>query len=196
MSRFLNLVILVSLLTACGGAPVAIRYYVIDPVEVATLGQLGDRSVQILDIRLPQYLERFQIGKRQSSNQLTFSNNHQWAENLRKNLYRTMTRNLSSALGTADVGSSISRTLSPPDYLVRVSLEAFEQDANGYAVIAARFQVSNAEGEVVATEMFEQSTDRSSVSYDDMVADLQVLFGALCQEISTVVIRVDEADAG
>jgi hypothetical protein len=185
MSKKILLLSLVLLVASCGGAPAAIRYYVIDPVSTEPVASLEDRSVQILDIRLPQYLERFQIASRQSSNQLTFSDNHQWGENLRKNLYRTMTRNLSDALGTADVGSSISRSMSKPDFLVRVSLEAFEQGADGRVQIAARYQVSGKDGEVLATEKFIRQVDRDSGdNYRQMVSDLQTLFGELCVAVS------------
>ena len=197
MSKLFAMIILTALLTACGGGAVVVRYYVIDPVAVEAVAELEQRSIQILDIKLPQYLERFQIARRHQSNQLTFSSNHQWGENLRKNLYRTMTRNLSAALQTADVGSSISRTLSAPDYLVRVSMEAFEQDADGFAVISARFQVSDAAGQVLATKVFEQRSDRSSQgSYDQMVLDLQQLFGSFCQAISEEIKRVDGSHGG
>lgn len=197
MSKPLTLLALALLLAACGGPATVVRYYVIDPVDTEVVGDLKNRSIQILDIKLPQYLERFQIARRQDSNQLTFTSNHQWGENLRKNLYRTMTRNLSSALTTADVGSAISRTLSAPDYLIRISIEAFEQDSNGYAVIAARYQVSNASGKVLATEVFEATAERASRdSYDDMIRDLQQLFGQLCLDASRVVSELDEQHAG
>lgn len=197
MSKKILLLCLAFLIASCGGSGAVIRYYVIDPVEMSEVARLGDRSVQILDIRLPQYLERFQIANRQSSNQLTFADNHQWGENLRKNLYRTMTRNLSSALGTADVGSSISRTLSTPDYLVRVSLEAFEQGSDGRVLIAARYQVSDSEGKVLATDKFERSAERNSGdNYSDMVSDLQMLFGELCGVVSQSIGQLDGAHAG
>ena len=184
---------LLMLLVSCGGSGAVVRYYVIDPVTVAQVGELDGRSIQILDIKLPQYLERFQIASRQSANQLTFAANHQWGEALRKNLYRTMTRNLSESLGTPDVGSSISRTLSTPDYLIRVSMESFEQNSNGVAVISARYQVTGAKGVVLATKTFAASAERNSRgSFDDMVVDLQNLFGELCMHISQTVVEVDQ----
>jgi uncharacterized lipoprotein YmbA len=192
MSKQVLLLSLALLLASCGGGGAVVRYYVIDPVATQKVGDLEQRSIQILDIKLPQYLERFQIASRLSSNQLTFAANHQWGEALRKNLYRTMTRNLSEALGTADVGSSISRTLSTPDYLIRVSLESFEQDTSGVAVLSARYQVTGEKGAVLATRTFEASAERNSIgSYDDMVVDLQNLFGELCLHISETVVEVD-----
>ena len=197
MSKHIILLTLVLLLGSCGGGAAVIRYYVIDPVNQEMVGDIDGRSIQILDIKLPQYLERFQIARRQSSNQLSFSANHQWGEALRKNLYRTMTRNLSDGLGTPDVGSSISRTLSAPDYLVRVSIEAFEQDGSGIVTLSARYQISDGGGMVRATEQFDQTAERSSRdSYDAMVADMQDLFGELCLEISKTIASVDGRHAG
>ena len=197
MNKAIFTAALVLLLVGCGGAPTAIRFYVIDPVAPEVVGDIDGRSVQILEIKLPQYLERFQIARRQSANQLTFSSNHQWGENLRKNLYRTMTRDISTALGTADVGSSISRTMSQPDYLVRVSLEAFEQNAEGYVEIAGRYQVSNALGEVLASEVFAERAGQSSRgSYDAMVSDLQQLFGGVSLSISQTISHLDAAHDG
>jgi uncharacterized lipoprotein YmbA len=196
MSKKITLLVLVVLLVGCSGSAPVTRYYVIDPVNAEVIADIDGRSVQILDLKLPQYLERFQIARRQSSNQLTFSSNQQWSENLRKNLYRTMTRNLSDLLGTADVGSAISRSLSPPDYLIRVSIEAFEQGADGRVVIAARYQISNAAGEVLTTERFDGSSSKDTGNdYAEMVAELQQLFGDLCRDIAGAIKQLDEQNA-
>lgn len=196
MSKKLTLLVLVILLVGCSGSAPVTHYYVIDPVNAEAIADIDGRSVQILDLKLPQYLERFQIARRQSSNQLTFASNQQWSENLRKNLYRTMTRNLSDLLGTADVGSAISRSLSAPDYLIRVSIEAFEQGTDGRVVIAARYQISNAVGEVLTTERFDGSSSKDTGDdYAEMVAELQQLFGDLCRDIAGVIKQLDEQNA-
>ena len=196
MSKKITLLVLVVLLVGCSGSAPVTHYYVIDPVNAEAIADIDGRSVQILDLKLPQYLERFQIARRQSGNQLTFSSNQQWSENLRKNLYRTMTRNLSDLLGTADVGSAISRSLSAPDYLIRVSIEAFEQGADGRVVIAARYQISNAAGEVLTTERFDGSSSKDTGDdYAEMVAELQQLFGDLCRDIAGVIKQLDEQNA-
>jgi uncharacterized lipoprotein YmbA len=193
MSKKMTLLVLLVFLVGCSGSAPVTHYFVIDPVNAEAIADIDGRSVQILDLKLPQYLERFQIARRKSGNQLTFSSHHQWSENLRKNLYRTMTRNLSDLLGTADVGSAISRSLSAPDYLVRVSIEAFEQGADGRVVIAARYQITNAEGEVLATERFDGSSSRDTGDdYAEMVVELQQLFGDLSRDIAGVIKQLDE----
>jgi uncharacterized lipoprotein YmbA len=185
------------LLSGCGGAPIGISYYVIDPVTMPAVANFESRSVQILDLKLPQYLERFQIARREGSNRLTFSANQQWGENLRKNLYRTMTRNLAELLGTADVGTAINRSFAAPDYVLRVSIEAFEQGSDGRAHLAARYQVSNGAGELLTTKQFSSSVDRDSDDrYGDMVADLQTLYAELSREIAVSLQQLEEQHAG
>lgn len=197
MSKNVLLLGLIMLVAGCGGSGAELRYYVIDPVESGEITNLSGSSIQILDIRLPQYLERFQIARRESNNQLSFAANHQWGENLRKNLYRTMTVNLSNSLGTADVGSSISRSLSTPDYLVRLSIEAFEQGADGRVLVAARYQVSHQDGELLASHHFKRVAERDSGNnYGAMVEDLQVLFAELCLEVSESIQRLEAQHAG
>ena len=119
-------------LTACGsGGGSPIRYYLIDPVEQDSVVDKAGMQIQILDLHIPQYLERFQLAARSGRNQLTFSDNHQWGENLRKNLLRTTSRNLSRLLGTADVGTPISRSSTQPQFRVLISIEQFDQGSDG-----------------------------------------------------------------
>lgn len=200
MSKKLALLVMVLTVLGCGGPAATIKYYVIDPVadvESQNIADLSGRSIQIMDLKLPQYLERFQIARRENSNQLTFATNQQWGENLRKNLYRTMTRNLSGLLGTSDVASAIDRSFSSPDYLVRLSLEAFEQGSDGRVKIAARYQISNGKGEVLATAQFDATAERDSGdNYGDMVRDLQGLFGDLSVDMAELIKRLDAQHAG
>ncbi|MFT5012340.1 MAG: putative lipoprotein YmbA [Patiriisocius sp.] len=195
--RWPGLLLGLFLLAGCGGSPTVIKYYVIDPIPMAAVADLGDKSVQILDLKLPQYLERFQIARREEGNQITFNNNQQWGESLRKNLYRTMTRNLSSLLGTADVGTAISRSFAAPDYSIRVSVESFEQGADGRVQLAARYQISDAAGSVLTTEQVSSIVDRQSGDrYGDMVTDLQQLFADLSEQIAVSIHNLEVQHAG
>jgi uncharacterized lipoprotein YmbA len=185
------------LLSGFGGAPIGISYYVIDPVTMPAIADFDTKSVQILDLKLPQYLERFQIARRAGSNRLTFSANQQWGENLRKNLYRTMSRNLAELLGTADVGTAINRSFATPDYVLRVSIEAFEQGSDGRVHLSARYQVSNGAGKLLTTKQFGSSVDRDRGDhYGDMVADLQALYAELSREIAVSLQQLEEQHAG
>lgn len=182
----LTILISIMLLSSCSAKRTTISYYVIDPIPMLAIANLDNKSVQILDLKLPQYLERLQIARREGTNKLTFSDNQKWGENLRKNLYRTMTRNLALLLDTPDVGTAINRSFANPDYILRVSIEAFEQTADGRTQLAARYQISDGASDRLTTRQFTSSINRDSRErYSEMVADLQALYAELCLDIAT-----------
>ena len=47
---------------------------------------------------------------------------------MRKNLLRTMARNLSKLLTTIDIGTPLNRSASTPDYRIQIYIDQFEQD--------------------------------------------------------------------
>ena len=100
--KIVTLLYVVCLLNSCAGAgsTASTRYYLIDPAEYpsASLKSVRPLSIEITSLHIPQYLERFHIATRISKSQLEFSESNQWGENLRKNLLRTMARNLSTLL--------------------------------------------------------------------------------------------------
>jgi len=139
------LIFLVCLLNGClGGSTIPIRYYLIEPVEYpnTSLNVVRPLSIEIIDLHIPQYLERYHIAKRSSESQLEFSEYDQWGENLRKNLLRTMARNLSRLLSTIDIGTPLNRTSSLPDYRVQIHVEQFEQNVDDRIKLVARWQLS------------------------------------------------------
>ncbi len=181
------------LLTGCGSAT-PINYYVIDPVDSERLATFDNQSVQIIDLKIPQYLERFQIATRAGRNQLTFSDNHQWGENLRKNLLRTLARNLSRLLGTEDVGTPLSRSLAKANYALQVNIEQFDLQSNGQLILAARYQISGADGEVLATRGFESAAENvDEDDYREIVEVMQQLFGELSRDIADALAAMEKS---
>lgn len=183
-------------LSGCSSSGTSISYYLIDPTKPETTSSHESLAIEILDLSIPQYLERFQIASRTTTNQLVFSDSHQWGENLRKNLLRTMTRNLSESLGTIDIGSPVTRTLSTPDYRVQVYIEQFERVADGRVLLAARWQVSDGEtGEPLSINSTElTSRDVGGASFGGVVDAMQSVYGELCDAIAKS-IAVELGDA-
>jgi uncharacterized lipoprotein YmbA len=108
-----------------------------------------------------------------------------------------MTRNLAVLLGTPDVGTAINRSFAKPDYVLRVSIEAFEQTADGKTQLAARYQISDGAGELLTTRQFTSSINQNSRDrYSDMVADLQTLYGELCLDIAINLQQMEVQHAG
>ena len=105
-------VLAATLLAGCiGGGGNRVRYYLVNPVDVLAMETETSRplAIEVIDVHLPQYLERFQIVTRDGDNRLRMSDTNQWGENLRKNLMRTLMMNLSGMLSTIDIGTPLNR---------------------------------------------------------------------------------------
>lgn len=192
---------LLLLLTACGGGATVVRYYLVDPVAYTAVPASQDSAlaIEILEVHVPQYLERFQIATRRDANRLHFSDTSQWGENLRKNLMRTLARNLSVLLGSNDVGTPLNRSMSLPDYRIQVHIEQFERDSEGSVRLIARWQVSGKESSATPITMKVDLRGSSPVAEDDfdrIVAEMQQLFGQLSQRIAESVSAAVNAASG
>jgi uncharacterized lipoprotein YmbA len=183
--------VFVTILASClgsGGEKIPTKYYLIDPVEYDALNSRPDvqMSIEIVDVHIPQYLERFQIATRIGENRLKFSESNQWGENLRKNLMRTLSRNLSRLLATQDIGTPITRSLSSPDYRVQIYIEQFEQDVDSKVKLSARWQISESVTSdplsIHHQEMTSPAIEKND--YDQVVAQMRQLYGDLSSKIA------------
>jgi len=181
---------LVLLLAACsgGGNKVPTKYYLIDPVDSGALNFTSDKplAIEIIDVHIPQYLERFHIAKRVGVNRLKFSESNQWGENLRKNLMRTLSRNLSILLSTQDISTPLNRSSSLPDYRVQLYIEQFELDVDQKVKPAARWQISatdTLEPLAIHNQEMVGSTIQAN-DYDQMVTSMRQLYGELSMKVA------------
>ena len=187
--------ILATTMSSCfgtGGEKIATKYYLIDPIDSEALNFTSDQSlaVEIIDIHLPQYLERFHIATRIGENRLNFSESNQWGENLRKNLMRTLSRNLSRLLSTQDIGTPLKRSASTPDYRVQIYIEQFERDVDLKVKLSARWQISGNESPeplgIYSQEMASLPTEKDN--YDQIVSFMRQLYGELSSKIAESII--------
>ncbi len=191
-SKLILLLFVTFLLSSCmgGGATNPTRYYLLDPVEYTgdSVKAVRPLKIEIIDLQIPQYLERFQIASRSSESRLEFSDENQWGENLRKNLLRSLARNLSRILSTDDVGTPLNRSSSLPDYRIQIHIEQFEQDVDGSVKLFARWQLSNTaknvEGSKVSSIGLQSKAKIEEGNYDQMVAAMRELFGELSLRIA------------
>ena len=193
------LIFLAILLSGCAGvsSSAPIRYYLIDPAEsLNTIHKPSTPlSIEIISLHIPQYLDRFHIATRKSESRLEFSENHQWGENLRKNLLRTMSRNLSALLSTIDIGTPLNRSSSPPDYRVKIHIEQFEQESNKKVKLVARWQLlggpeSKALGIFNANLQGQNTIEENN--FEQMVSVMRQLFGSLSQRVAKTIIAQEK----
>ena len=200
MSRMLRTCLLIlstAALAACGGGA-AIDYYVLDVEPGPRIATANKLSIEIIDVEVPQYLERFQLVTRTPGNGLSYSEAHQWGEPLRKTLARVLAAHLAEVLDTADVSTPHARLSSAPDLRVQVHIDRFERATSGRVELRARWQVTDAAtGVILETEQarFESAGRIADGDYSGLVGSMQERYGALAQRIAeSVALHAETSD--
>jgi len=192
----LPLLLTLAISAGCASSSNPIRYYLVDPVDYTNVPRTTDDTlvIEILDVHIPQYLERFHIAIREDNKRLHFSASNQWGENLRKNLLRTLARNLAVLLATNDVATPLNRSMSRPDYRLQVHIEQFERDHDGKVKLLARWQLSAADTSTTTTMHRAELIHPAFIAgedYDHIVASMQSLFGQFSDMVASSVIQAE-----
>ena len=186
----LSLVLLMvgSLLSGCitKDTPVT-RFYVLTPLDpaVAQVSEAkgGDSlSVEIVPLRLPQYLNRPQIVTRTGGNELELAEFHQWGGNLAKNMTRVLARNLAQLLATPDIAIFPNRPSVPADVRIEIEVLQFERAADGRVHFSAQWRLlkgaDRAPLSARITDLVSPTVD-TAMGLDDTVAAMSALLGEL-----------------
>jgi uncharacterized lipoprotein YmbA len=148
-------VLLLALLAATGlagcGSTAPTHFYLLSSVPEQPVPAPGQGvAIGIGPVTLPQYLNRPQIVTRSSNNQLTVSEFDQWGGALDDNVTRTLAANLATLLGTDRVSLYPWKESAPVDFQVTLDVAAFEDDAEGNAVLSVFWSVIDAKTGAVA----------------------------------------------
>lgn len=145
----LAIVCVILLLAACSPPTPPPNLFVLNPVAPPPPGDraaIGLPEVLVAQAQVPEYLDRAQLVERTTANELKLVEADQWAERLSINMARVVAQNL-SAMVPADANvAQAARSSLPFDYEVVLSLNSFELDQNGAAVLTGRWSVTNADG--------------------------------------------------
>lgn len=185
-------------LAGCGGGG-TIHYYVIDPAPGPVLrADAAPLALEIVDLEVPQYLERFQLATRSAGNEISYATSHQWSEPLRKTLARVLAEHLSEVLATPDVATPHARLASAPQLRVQVHVDRFERGTDGRVELRGRWQLTDAQdGRVLATEA-ERLAGGARVADGDqgaLVASMQARFAEFAQRIAESIVEHLDAPA-
>ena len=184
MTKALALCTTVLLLTGCAsGEPT--RYYLIKAVTPSTASMGQHPAIELLDVEIPQYLERYQIASRRADNRVVFAASNQWGENLRKNLTRAIARNLINELGTTTVGSPDLRLTGSVDVFIKVFIEQFERGPDGFVYLTARWQLLDSNRQTLenTSTQLSSSIPVDSMDYAATVSELSNLVARLSHEM-------------
>lgn len=186
--EFCVLVLLALVLAACGTTH-KYRYYTlasVPSVPDSTAANAGTVPpvLGIGPVTIPDYLDRPQIVRRTSRNELVLSENSRWAGSLANDSVRVLEENLNSMLSKDGIAVVSWRRGVPNDYRVAVQVSRFDAMAGGTVVLKAQWVIYGKNGKEVL--LIRESDIRELVlsSGEDSVVEAmgRVLTG-LSQEI-------------
>lgn len=187
-------VVTMLLLAGCSSSGSAVRYYLIEPVSPASVQNEEAPSIAIVDLEIPQYLERLQIASRRPDSQLVFASTHQWGESLRKNLTRSLARNLTNILGTASIGTPANRLNSPPDFRLTVYVERYERGADGYVHLLVRWQLIHRETNKTIINSSNEYASERPIDSRDFAGTVSAMSELLGEFSRTIASRIKESE--
>jgi len=182
------------IMTGCtllgGGTRPATRNYILHSLyseknPPPPLAKISNTGILVGPIRLPLYLDRFDIVIRDSQNRIRLADFSQWAGPLQENFTRVLAENLSILLGTDKVG------IFPPtrallyDYNVIVTVTRFDGMPGKTAILRARWSILNKKRKKIIFEkhsMLEEPTQDDSM--EALIAAESRAVEALSREIA------------
>jgi hypothetical protein len=164
------------------GTQTPMKLYVLNSLqssedEIPVIAKLADMSIGVGPVRIPQYLDRPQIVRRSSQNQLGLAEFAQWAEPLRVNISRVLAENLSILLATKHVSIFPWLRTTKIDYQVIMEITRFDGNPSENALLRARWSIFGEDGEAMLVS--------NSSSYSDPIKanDPEALVAALSRTV-------------
>jgi hypothetical protein len=180
-------ILVAALLTACSSAVPPPRLFVLSPLKALPGGDhaVAGPSILVAQTQVPEYLDRPQIVERTTTNELKLVDSDQWAERLSINVSRVVALNL-SAMVPADANVAVAARASLAyDYQVVLTLNNFELDQGGVAILGGRWSITNADG---TKELAAASVSlREPSAQPGIGAAVQAMndnLGAVCRDIA------------
>ena len=189
------------ILSGCSGPPT--RLFLLSPGAVQAPGESamlppnGEQAIldarsgsaartAIVDVRVPQYLDRQDIMVRTDEFELKPLPNAQWAEDLTTTASRTLAEDLDRLLPAYDIVPGPARSDAPVSYRLEVSLSHFELNSPNQVVIAGRWVIADeGAGKERASRNFHNSAFLGTSDPKSIVATMSGLLGGVSTEIAT-----------
>jgi uncharacterized lipoprotein YmbA len=137
-------------LAACGSSP-PVRYFSLDPVYESTANDGVEKPIVGLgELRTPNHLYRSQMVTRSRGGELVVHDFQRWSEPLDQGIHRVVAANVDSLLENLTVIAFPFDSMVRPMYRVYGSVERFDVDDTGRAVLIVQWGITLRDGAVVA----------------------------------------------
>ncbi len=189
LKSFLKYVILLSLtffILSCAKNSKPVEYYMLD----ASVGIENNQSFEkdkgpligLGPIRLPDYLDRFQMVVAVSENKYKLIDGHRWAEKLDQNISLALFKTLPGQLGTDRMTRYPWPQRPGVDFQVKIDILELNIDQNGQSQLVAQWSIKSKD-ETLLNKRSTFTAQASSTDIDKMVQAQSECLTKLGQEI-------------
>lgn len=140
--------------------------------------------VVAVSVSIPEYLDRLDILKRTSANEVKPDYSAQWGENLSVTAARALAENLERMTPSDDILMLPSRSRRNFDYIVTLDLTRFESDEQGRSILEGRWSVANHDGTELASGRARRTDQAAGPGYDAMAAAMSRNLAAVSADIA------------
>ena len=185
-----------SLLVACGSSP-PVTYYHLDATGSAThVSPDGQPAfLAIGPLRVPDYLTRPQLVTRGPGASMIVDDFNRWAEPLDQALHRVLAINIDSQMDELTVVAFPYSSLIEVDYRLLGTVERFDVDQGGQAVLVAQWGVADMDGTVlVSPRRSRYTTTAASDSSNSVVRAMSEVVADFSSDIASEMRAVVDTD--
>jgi hypothetical protein len=192
-SRLVVLLACVLLMTGCARTPPVI-YYQLSAVDsgpaAAGASPIGEATIGLGPVLLPEFLDRPHIVIREGANRLQLTEGHRWAEPLAGNIARVLRENLAARLATERIVHYPWSKGAAIDYQIVVEMIRFEGEGYKEAHLAAVWSIQGRKGEILLPQRrADYHVTATQSDCEGLVQALSQSLALLCREIAEQVLQ-------
>lgn len=186
--RWMPLLLLALLLTACTSTSPPSRFYVLTPVTQSVEQTASELTIGMGPVRLPAYLDRSQMVSRTDANQLQMDEFERWAGGLSPNINDVMAENLSRMLGTDRVVTHPWARAVPVQYQVALDIRRFDITEENKVYLLAQWRLFAGNGkQLLKIKRMELSQSVDGSDYSARAAAQSAALAELSRRIAQAI---------
>ena len=186
--KYTFLLCLIFLILSCAKSSKPIEYYMLDASTGIDNNQTlkGDEGpmIGLGPIRLPEYLDRFQMVVAVSENKYKLIDGHRWAEKLDQNISLALFKTLPSQLGTDRMIRYPWPQRPGVDFQVKIDILELNIDQDGQSQLVAQWSIKSKD-ETILNKRSTFTAQASTTDIDKMVQAQSECLTKFGQEIVT-----------
>jgi len=185
--KYLTPILIIIFLAGCAKNSKPIEYYMLDASVGISTNEIIENDngplIGLGPIRLPEYLDRFQMVVAVSENKYKLIENHRWAEKLDQNVSLALFKSLPAQLGTDKMVRYPWPQRPGVDFQVKIDILELNIDQTGQSKLVAQWSIKSKD-ETLLNKRSSFTAEGSSTDIDQMVQAQSKCLTQLGQEIA------------